>query len=85
MARNDGCPPIIGSLWSKLTFHQGLEWHHGVIGVDRAMAEAAKKIELDPSPEDRALARALLWRRGLIWSSIILMLFVALAMVWITI
>ena len=49
------------------------------------MAEAAKKIELDPPPEDRALARALLWRRRLIWSSIILMLLVALAMVWITI
>ena len=47
------------------------------------MAEAAKRLDLDPQPEDHALARALLWRRRLIWSSIALMVLVTLAIAWI--
>jgi hypothetical protein len=69
-------------LRSKLTIHQALKWHDGLIGVDLAMAEAAKRLDIDPQREDPALARALLWRRRLIWSSIALMVLFSFLVAW---
>jgi len=72
-------------LWPKLTFHKGLELHHGRVGVDRAMADAARKIERDPLPEDRSLLRAYVLRRRLIWSSVITMVLFSLSVIWFSI